>query len=299
MLSYFLLKTLNFCYIIHKNRPKIVFSYSFFTNIIVYISTRFFKTTPLGSIRSSYSYSVKHSGKILASLCFRYPRIQISNNYSVINKLSEVSFWKPKKTYLVNNVIDEKIFNYHKIPEKNGVFRIIGVGSLVEVKRWDILLKVAKKLLEENILFKVDIFGDGPEFNNLQGFINKYDLQNCCLINKSRIDIYNEIIKSNVLIHTSDDEGCSNVILEAMSIGRPVISTRTGDASRMIKNGENGFLVNRDDVTSITKAVLELFYDRNLCKKMGDFGSQVAKKNYSIEQFNISISQVFNETTQR
>ena len=294
-----LLKIINFCYIIHKNKPKIVFSYSFFTNIIVYVSTRFFRVTPLGSIRSSYNYSIKHSGKILASLCFRYPRIQISNNYSVANKLSEISFWKPKRTYVVNNIIDEKIFQYHKIPEKNDVFRIIGIGSLIEVKRWDILLRVAKNLLSQNILFKLDIFGDGPEFDNLQGLVNKYNLHRCCSINKSRVDIYKEIIKSNILIHASDDEGCSNVILEAMSIGRPVISTNVGDASKMITNGKNGYVVDCEDVNTITNRVKELFNNKMLCNKMGVYSNKVARKNYSIEQYNISFSKVLSDSCQR
>lgn len=288
------LKLFSFITLINKKKPDIVFSYSLYTNFIVQIATQFSNALPIGSIRSSFQHAKENHGNVIASICFRYPRIQISNNYSVTKELSNCFFWKPKKTYVINNIIDTKAFYYHPFPH-NKICRVIAIGSLFKKKGFDNLLEVAKNLVQENIVFVLDIFGDGPEFENLQHLINKYDLNNFCTINKSRFDIQNQIIKSNILIHLSHDEGSPNVVIEAMSIGRAVIASNVGDVPRMIENAKNGFLVKNGDIDAATMYLKKLIDNYDLSEEMGIYGNQIAVKNYSIDQFNISFKKVISE----
>jgi glycosyltransferase involved in cell wall biosynthesis len=66
----------------------------------------------------------------------------------------------------------------------------------------------------------------------------------------------------------SKSEGLNNGVLEAGAIGLPIISTRSGAAEEIIKDGENGFLVNRD-VNMLSDFLLEL-RDAHLRKEVGE-----------------------------
>ena len=283
-------------YVIYKNKPKIVYSYAFYTNILVYIATIFLRVVPIGSIRSNYKTSIKYSGSFIGYLCFRYPRLQISNNYCVVEELStSPAFWKPKNIYVISNGVDTKLFNFHKFPEKDCIFRIVGIGSLLTVKRWDLLLEVANNLVNDQYKFELDIYGEGPELEKLQAIIYKYNLQAYCRLHKSRDDIQNIIKDSHILVLMSDDEGCPNVIIEAMSVGRPVVATNVGDVSKMVSHAKSGFIVQRGGVELATSRVKQLINDHDLCEEMGSYGHKIAINNYSIDRLISSLCSVFNK----
>ncbi len=86
------------------------------------------------------------------------------------------------------------------------------------------------------------------------------------------LNVHSEIIEDAVYVNSSDYEGMSNAMLEAMAIGMPVVCTDCpiGGASAVIKDGENGVLVPVGDVESLTEAIKSVISDKELSAKLSE-----------------------------
>ncbi len=76
---------------------------------------------------------------------------------------------------------------------------------------------------------------------------------------------------------TSDYEGISNALLEAMATGLPVIATDSlgGGARMLIKNAENGFLISRGNAKAFEETVKLCLSDSNMCMKISEYAKRV------------------------
>ena len=85
-------------------------------------------------------------------------------------------------------------------------------------------------------------------------------------------NVHQEIIKDAVYVNSSDYEGMSNAMLEAMAIGMPVVCTDcpVGGAKAIIKNGENGILVPMKDKKSLADALLKIISDKELSQQLSE-----------------------------
>ena len=115
------------------------------------------------------------------------------------------------------------------INENSKKLKILYLGGLRKVKRIDKFLDICNYLSIKNIDFNAKIVGSGPLRNDLIRYAKKLSLD-CDLV--EFIDQQESIAKyfnwSDILIQTSETEGMSNVILEAMSSGLLVFSTYVG-----------------------------------------------------------------------
>ena len=81
-------------------------------------------------------------------------------------------------------------------------------------------------------------------------------------------DVYNSIKNASMFIMTSEYEGMSNSLIEAMCLGLPCISTKVSGATDLIRNGENGILIDVDDVIALTEAMSTLAENAEFAYKL-------------------------------
>ena len=125
--------------------------------------------------------------------------------------------------HLIPPGIDTKQFT---IMPKEKPIDILGVGSFIALKQYDIFLGIIAELKEEFPKIKAVLVGDGPEKENLRSLISIYGLQsNCTLTGELAHEKVLELMKdSKILLHPSSYEGFSGVCLEALYGGAHVIS---------------------------------------------------------------------------
>ena len=80
-----------------------------------------------------------------------------------------------------------------------------------------------------------------------------------------------------------DKEGCSNVVLEAMALGKPVVATEVGGNTELVEPGVTGLLVPPGDPQALAQAVLGLLEDPQRCQAMGERGREVVRSRFSLE----------------
>ena len=86
------------------------------------------------------------------------------------------------------------------------------------------------------------------------------------------------IPKMHVYVMTSYYEGMPNALIEAMCMGLPVISTKVSGASDVIKSGENGILVDIDDVDALADALRKVLNDKEFANSCGENASHLAEE---------------------
>jgi glycosyltransferase involved in cell wall biosynthesis len=123
-------------------------------------------------------------------------------------------------------------------------YTIIGVGRLTDVKGFDLFLKALLILKEKNYNIKGIIIGDGPKYNDLKTYALKHDLN--VEMHGFSDNVFSFLKKADILLHCSREEGMPNVLIEAMSIGLPVVASDAGATDELIDNNSNGIMVEQE-----------------------------------------------------
>ena len=228
---------------VRKSNPAFIISFSNFTNFQAFIGGCFCNAKTYGGFRSSAAYMLDSlSLKKILSLIFPF-RI-ISNSKVAIDELKQIWWLKHVRFKHFPNFIDLVQF-LGSDPDSQKEFHSISVGSLLPGKRlnrlFDLILEMKKYI--PNI--KHIHLGDGPLMNEYRKKIKVLELsEHISFLGKTKA-VREHLSKSKVFVHFSDFEGTPNVVLEAMAVGLPVISTNCGDVATYLKDNENGFVIPR------------------------------------------------------
>jgi colanic acid/amylovoran biosynthesis glycosyltransferase len=137
--------------------------------------------------------------------------------------------------------------------------RLVCVGRLCEQKGQMLLIEAAKRLRDDGVGFELVLAGDGEMRADVEALINQYTLQNQIKITGwiSSEAVRAHILDAQALVLPSFGEGLPVVIMEAMSLRRPVISTYIAGIPELVKQGENGWLCVAGDIDDLTRAMRE------------------------------------------
>ena len=145
--------------IVRQLRPELIHSYSFYTNFAAWLATLELNRIVVGCARSDFFYERKISGALLGRLCARWPNVQIYNSFvGAKNSRNSLTLFAPRQVFVVPNGLDLTQFKKLPVPT-NGRCRIVGIGSLVQIKRWDRLVSAAMHLKQIGADFTVEIAG--------------------------------------------------------------------------------------------------------------------------------------------
>lgn len=149
---------------------------------------------------------------------------------------------------------------------------IVSIGRLVPQKRFDLLISAFGKVASKYPDLTLVIYGEGPIQAQLQSLSSSLGLQDRVKF-PGYIDNVPEILeKSRLFVLASEFEGIPNVLIEAMSLGVPCISTDCdgGGARMLVKNGENGLLIPKNNLEALVNAMDEVLSDKEFSKKLAN-----------------------------
>jgi glycosyltransferase involved in cell wall biosynthesis len=122
-------------------------------------------------------------------------------------------------------------------------FYFLTLSRVSKVKNIPLQLKALSKLKQKYPKFLLIIVGDGPERKRLEKLVIKLNLKGNVVFEGWQTNVISYLKSSDCLLFSSNYEGYGMVIIEALSFGLPVITTKVGVAPEVIENGKNGFLV--------------------------------------------------------
>ena len=174
-----------------------------------------------------------------------------------------------RKGIVISNPVSEDIPPRYKGIRKR---KIVSAGRLTAQKNYVLAINAVARVLYKYPEYIYEIYGEGEERENLVALINKLGMENRILL-KGHVDNLMECIRdASVFLLSSDYEGMSNSLLEALAMGIPTISTNhpIGGAKSLIKTGYNGILTPINDENAMIDALEYLITNPNIAEEMGE-----------------------------
>lgn len=207
-----------------------------------------------------------------------------------------------EKIRLVSLRVDLDLFNPRLILRINQFGNKVGItigyiGRMVDGKGLEDLLEAAAIIKNNNLNFKILIFGNGSleiklkEMARHLNIADKIEWRGFTPYSK----VPQALSKIDIFVYPSWHEGFGRSIMEALAMEKAVVATRVGGISDLIKDGENGFLVESHNPEMLAKKIKELVGNKELREKFGKAGREWVSKNFEWNDGIKKFAQVFLE----
>ena len=164
------------------------------------------------------------------------------------------------------------------------VFVVGWIGRMTAVKRTEDIARTLQALVERGVDAYLCLVGDGPDRAGLERRMHELGVAKHCLFVGYQEDVARFYDAIDVLLLTSVNEGTPVSVIEALAAGRPVVATRVGGVSDVVRDGVDGFLVEVGDVESLAARLAELAGDPELRARMGNAGRAHVIERYAVER---------------
>lgn len=176
--------------------------------------------------------------------------------------------------------------------------RLVCVGRLCEQKGQLLLIDAFSKLAAKGVDFELVLAGDGEMRPEIEALIKQHSLGSKIRITGwiSSQQVREEILASRAMVLPSFAEGLPVVIMEAMALHRPVLTTYVAGIPELVHHGENGWLFPAGDVDELVK-VLESFLltSTDTLEKMGCAAHEKVVERHSIDVEAAKLAKLFIE----
>lgn len=223
---------------------------------------------------------------------FYKEKLSLNKNSKISNILDKCSYiivlsdgWEKKlknmtssKIIVISNSVEAQKINHYDLLSKQITF----IGRVEEEKGIYDFIESARDIISDLKDIKFTICGGG-DLENIKSIILNYGIEDkfniLGWVDRERIQA--ELKKSMIFVLPSHKEAMPISILEAMSYGVPIISTKVGSIPEFIKEGENGELFNPKDINSLTILIKKLIESKGLRRIYSEKNFTDIKINYS------------------
>lgn len=189
--------------------------------------------------------------------------------------------YEGKCEVLYNTVESDEILEKSKeTVEKNidDKFEMIAVGTLKEIKGYDRLLKIIKRLIEENYNVHLSILGTGPMRERYETYIRENGLEDYVELLGYRKNPYKYVSRAKLFVCSSYSEGFSTAVTEALIVGTPVCTVDVSGMRELLgENSEYGIITLNDEY-ALYQAIKDLIGDSNKLDYYKEKASERGKK---------------------
>jgi len=271
---------------IWKEKPNVVFTHLWFSNTIMRIVCKLLGIKRVLSFEQNVYDTIKTKKMYLMDRLLQgWCRKIVAVSSAVRNSLIRHGI-KEKNIVVINNAVDIDKYNKKPAPflkEKLGipkdVFIFLAVGRLVPQKGMDVLLKSFAQLRGNLILL---IAGRGSEEKKLKQLAADLNIEGKTLFLGARNDIPDILSVCDIFVLASRYEGLPLAVVEAMAAAKPIIITDFEGGKDIIVSGENGLVVEMENIEALARAMAGLMSDKDLriklsqnaYKKVQDFSIQ-------------------------
>jgi glycosyltransferase involved in cell wall biosynthesis len=160
--------------------------------------------------------------------------------------------------------------------------RIVSIGRLEPQKNQKMLLDAFSRLVKNYPDYKLTIYGEGGLRKTLEDQIHELGIEGSVSLPGEVSDIHEKIADAEMFVLSSDREGLSNALLEALAMGLPCISTNCAGAEECIENGKSGLIVPVGNVDALF-AAMDRYIEEPLFREQCAIEGQKRSDRFRVE----------------
>lgn len=189
------------------------------------------------------------------------------------------------KAVVIRPAVDPEMFRpaaERRPPD--GLFSVITTGAIIWRKGYEYALSAVRELVDCGVPVRFDIIGGGEDKQRLLYTIRDLELEEHVRLRGrlSPADVLSCLQAADVFLLSSLSEGISNAVLEGMACGLPVVTTRAGGMAEAVDDGVEGFVVPTRDSSAMAGALLELWRQPDLRRRMGAAGRRRVSREFNL-----------------
>lgn len=219
------------------------------------------------------------------SILYQLSTRKYSKIFWVSNSCVDDYFFKAfvkKKSKVLHNIINiENLYSIAQQDKNDYNFDICYLGRLAEIKNPMRALEIMKQVIENNKEIKCAVVGDGDLRNQSEEFIKSNKLENNIKLFGFVKNPYKILQNSKVLLMSSINEGTPMALLEAFSLGVPLVSTKVDGAVELINDEKMGYLY--EENSEAVDHILKILNSNQ--KEIKDYLMKFSKEYNDIEKY--------------
>jgi glycosyltransferase involved in cell wall biosynthesis len=207
---------------------------------------------------------------------------------------SAIEYFKEKGVTATCEIVPGGFDNDIFCPDVNveKKYDLILIGRLSEVKRVDRFLHAIKLAKASRPDISAVIVGDGPDKLPLEKLAQELGLSEQVAFTGWQNNVAFWIKQSRCFVLTSDSEGLSQALIQAMMSGLPAITSNVGDLGDLLKNNVNGYLINILQPENFSTAFVELLSEKRVLGKFSVDAFESTKK-FSVSEVELKWNNIF------
>ena len=212
---------------------------------------------------------------------------------SQLMRLTPVSQWR--KFEVAPLGVFPEVFQPVRRATRQGAFEVLCVGRLVPAKGQHVLLEAIAKLAQQGRDVRLRLVGDGPDAESLMALAEQLDLRGRIsfegAVNQDRIrELY---AQADAFALASFAEGIPVVLMEAMAMEIPCVTTHITGIPELIRDGQDGLLVTPSDADELASALALLMDDESLREELARAGRRRVLEGYDLNRNIPRLAQIF------
>jgi glycosyltransferase involved in cell wall biosynthesis len=180
---------------------------------------------------------------------------------------------------------------YLGIPDER--FAVGWVGRMTAVKRGEDVLEGFRLLRDRGVDATLCLVGDGPDRPQLERKAHELGIVRDTLFLGYQKDVAPLYAAFDALVLPSGNEGTPVSVIEALAAGRPVVATRVGGLPDVVRDGEDGFLVDAGATDDLAERLSRLAADPDLRERLGAAGRARVVPRYAVDRLVDDIDRLY------
>jgi L-malate glycosyltransferase len=268
-----------------RNRSVVAHAFDFYTNLMMVPAARLAGVTIVLGSHRQLGDLLTRSQFWAQLMAFRMCDRVICNSRAAAERLRKAGL-PERKLEIIPNGLPERLFVpcAPAIPRQPGVVRVGMIARMNDlVKNHPAFLRAAARVARELPGAEFLLVGDGPLRPRLETMAEELGIAGKVTFAGERHDIPAILASLDVSVLISSSESLSNVILESMAAGVPVVATDVGGNPELVKDRETGILVPPGDEDRLVEVLLRLARDADLRLHCSQQGREFSRSSFHID----------------
>ena len=199
------------------------------------------------------------------------------------------------RVHVVHCGLDHQFLDSEPAPAPSAP-RLVNVGRLAEQKGQLLLVEAATRLIDEGVDFELVLVGDGPLRSELEALVARSGRPDAIQLvgTLHNAAVRDEMLRARAVVLASFAEGLPVVLMEALALGRPVITTYVAGIPELVVDGESGWLIPAGSVDALVEAMRRVIAEApSRLDEMGGAGAVRARERHDAAVEGARLAELF------